>query len=262
MHTVIFGADAYRAFKQQKDYLLNKIVKPYGVSVEAAFRRIEILTSLLVYFPPTSSRGKPATAEQWKDFEERKKIGTDIKREMKYNLLPESYHDSFDELEVDWSEMTNSKFLAEAQKCESADKKNRLMKEIPKKRNAEEDSKSNLTRPQRDRNGRNKRQRENQQVTSAGKAREYKLCKMAGAPDFVYKSHFTNQCRKRGDYQKALSGGAAERHKTKNEYRSMEKELLRELKLLKKVKKLRKETLRSRPKKDKESSASEGEMSE
>ena len=37
LYNIIFGANAYRAFKQQKDYLLNKVVKPFGVTVEAAF---------------------------------------------------------------------------------------------------------------------------------------------------------------------------------------------------------------------------------
>ena len=33
LHSIIFGADAYHAFKQQKDYLLNKLIKPFGVTV-------------------------------------------------------------------------------------------------------------------------------------------------------------------------------------------------------------------------------------
>ena len=42
---------------------------------------------------------------------------------MKYNLLPDSYTDRFNELEVDWTEMSNSKFLLEAQKCETVEKR-------------------------------------------------------------------------------------------------------------------------------------------
>ena len=51
LHSIIFGADEYKAFKQQKDYLLNKLVKPYSVTVEAAFRRIEVITILMAHFP-------------------------------------------------------------------------------------------------------------------------------------------------------------------------------------------------------------------
>ena len=45
---------------------------------------------------------------------------------MKYNLLPETYQDRFDELELDWTEMTASKFLSEAQKYEDAAEKKKL----------------------------------------------------------------------------------------------------------------------------------------
>ena len=114
LNSIIFGQDAYRAFKQQKDYLMSKMVKPFELSVEAAFRRIKTLTSLLSYFPPPSSRGEMATAAQWEAFEGIKEISNRDKREMKYNLLPNVYADRFNELEV----MSNSKLLFEAQKYE------------------------------------------------------------------------------------------------------------------------------------------------
>ena len=47
------------------------------------------------------------------------------KREMKYNLLPDEFQERFDELEVDWTDMSHAKFNAEAQKCKDADKKKR-----------------------------------------------------------------------------------------------------------------------------------------
>ena len=37
LNSIIFGVDAYKAYKQQKDYMLHKIVKPFGVLVEVAF---------------------------------------------------------------------------------------------------------------------------------------------------------------------------------------------------------------------------------
>ena len=124
LHSIILGVDAYRIYKQQKDYLLHKIVKPFGVPVKAAFYRIEVITRYIEYFPPPSGRGKPPTQDQWESFEETKKISTKDKKEMKYNLLPESYHDRFDESENDWIEMSHSKFLSEAQKFEALDTKN------------------------------------------------------------------------------------------------------------------------------------------
>ena len=61
--------------------------------------------------------------EQWEVFAEMRKVSADIKWKMKYNLLPESYHDHFDKLEIDWTEMFNWKFMSEVQKCKAADKK-------------------------------------------------------------------------------------------------------------------------------------------
>ena len=49
LNTVMFGADAYRAYKTQKEYLKTKIVKPCDVGVEALFRRIYVLTNLLLF---------------------------------------------------------------------------------------------------------------------------------------------------------------------------------------------------------------------
>ena len=83
LHSIIFGPDAYCAFKQQKNYLMNKIIKPFGVMVNAAFRWVDAIVTLLPYFPPPAFRGKPATAEQWESFEGDLKVTTSEKKEMK-----------------------------------------------------------------------------------------------------------------------------------------------------------------------------------
>ena len=243
LNLVIFGADAYRAFKQQRDYMLNKIIKPFGVPVEAAFRRVEIVVNLMMHFPPPSSRGTNATSDQWDAFMEIKKISKDIIKEMKYNLLPESYHDRFDELEVDWTEMSSQKFLAEAQKCEAADAKERQKLEkakekLKRKKTDDADSTSNLDRAQKQRNKNGKRIKTTSSTNSAGVARLCEFCKLAGAPDFVWKSHNTKDCKKKGDYAKAMSGGAGARKQASREIRSKEQQLKRELKLLREIKKL------------------------
>lgn len=100
-------------------------MKPFGVPVEAAFCRIEVVARYMEYFPPPCGRGKQATQDQWDSHEESKKIGADVKKEMKYNLLLEAYHNRFNELENDWFEISNSKFLSEAQKFETVDAKER-----------------------------------------------------------------------------------------------------------------------------------------
>ena len=238
---------------------MNKLIKPYGVSVEIAFRRIDVMTNLLDYFPPTSSRGKSASAEQWEAFKTiKKEITSAVKREMKYNLLPESFHDRFDELETDWSEMTNSKFLSEAQKCEAADtkdrdKQKRSREQAKRKKSEESDSVSNLSRSQQNKNKVSKKAKKDHGTNPQGQARLCELCKAAGAPEFVFRTHNANQCKKKNDYAKALSGGAAERKSKTKEYRSHEKSLQRELKLLKQIKKL--QVKNKKGKKDDDSSS-------
>ena len=50
-------------------------------------------------------------------------------------------------------------------------------------------------------------------MTNAGRAQECELCKLDGSREFVYKSHYTNQCNKKSDYKKKMSGGMGERFK-------------------------------------------------
>ena len=131
----------YRAHKQQQDYLQVKIVKPYSVSVESSFRQIDELTSFLALFPPACSRGEPATKEQWGAHEKKERISLELKREIKYNLLPDLFRERFDELETNWTEMFKQKFLSGAQKCEDNDNKTNDSKPNSKKRKAaDEDS--------------------------------------------------------------------------------------------------------------------------
>ena len=259
LNAVIFGADAYRAFKQQRDYMLNKIIKPFGVPVEAAFRRVEIIVNLMMYFPPPSSRGQAATSAQWNEFMEHKRMSKELIKEMKYNLLPESYHDRFDELEMDWTEMSSQKFLAEAQKCEAADAKERQKlekaKEKLKRKKAEDaDNTANLDRSQKQRNQNGKRLKTSKTATPAGVARLCELCKLSGAPEFVWKSHNTKDCKKKADYAKAMSGGVGSRKQATREICNKEQQLKRELKLLREIKKL--EVSKKKGKKDEDEEVS------
>jgi hypothetical protein len=263
LHSIIFGADAYRAFKQQKDYLLNKIIKPFGVTVEAVFRRVEVITNLMSYFPPPSSRGKTASQEQWIAFEDSKKISSELKREMKYNLLPESFHDRFDTLEVDWSEMTNSKFLAEAQKCESIDDRDRQKLEkakelLKRKRQNDTDSTSTSTNKQaQKREGNSNKRSKTFQGSNPRKSNNHlcEFCKMAGAPTFVYLSHDTSDCNKKGDYMDRIKGRSTNNPKREN--RKSEKDLHRELKILsRQIQKLKSSKSAKRKRNDDDSSIS------
>ena len=241
LHAVMFGADAYRAFKTQKEYLKNKIVKPLDVGAEASFRRVDILCNLLLLFPPTGSRGRMATPKQWEEHAKIKFIDHAEKREMKYNLLPDEFQERFDELEVDWTEMSHAKFNSEAQKCEEADKKGRQRQEQEQQTNKRkrEDQLANVSRKDQARNKKNRAREDSTKVNGGGKARLCELCKAAGAPESVYRSHWASKCQKKDRYAQLLSGGAGSRQKAQKELSASEKKLRREFKLMvKKVKQL------------------------
>ena len=241
LHAVMFGTDAYRAYKTQKEYLKTKIVKPCDVGVEAAFRRIDVLTNLLLLFPPTGSRGRMATPEQWAAFQEVKFVEGPEKREMKYNLLPDPFQERFDELEVDWAEMSHPKFLSEAHKCAEADRKLRAQKDEDKQKNKRkrEDSHANISRKDKNRNEKFKERRDQNPTNNSGRAKACELCKAAGAPEFVYKTHWASECTKKDRYAKLLSGGAGARQQAQKEFSASEKKMRKEFKVMaKKVKQL------------------------
>ena len=79
--------------------------------------------------------------------------------------------------------MSNSKFLAEAQKCETMDNKERLKQtkaceQLKRKKKNETDSTSNLNRSQRNRNEDTKRVRTNNTTTTAGQNTFRLICSL------------------------------------------------------------------------------------
>ena len=131
---------------------------------------------------------------------------------------------------------------------------------------SDEDSTFNLSCSQKVENKNGKHQHLQKSIMNGSIAREYKLCNAAGAPAFVYKSHYTNHCKRKEEYKNALSKGMGGRHNAQEEYRATEKDLTIEFKILKKGKKdLMKETLGGICKKKVEkdpSNSSVGEMRE
>ena len=69
LRPVMFGVDANRTYKVQKDYL-TKIVKPIHVDVEAAFWRVDYITIILLFLPPTARRERIATPKKWDSHQE------------------------------------------------------------------------------------------------------------------------------------------------------------------------------------------------
>ena len=109
--------------------------------------------------------------------------------------------------------MSMSLFLLEAQKCEAADKKEQAkiaegkaaLKKKKASSNEASSSGSGVSRSSKSTNSRSKKRQTFSSASPAGKARFCVLCKMAGAPDFVYTSHNTDVCNKKDEYQKKLS---------------------------------------------------------
>ena len=78
-------------FKGQKIYMINPIVKPFEVSVETSFRRVETIANMMKYFPPSYNNGKEPSQAQWNKFMHVKKMPKEDKREISmislHNLL-------------------------------------------------------------------------------------------------------------------------------------------------------------------------------
>ena len=136
-----------------------------------------------------------------------------------------------------WTEWSNNKILAQAQKAKAADTKEQHhfseQKERAKKRKSQDNNNSTkkLSCSQKTKNKRSKQDWDEEKETSQGQAWVCKLCKLVGVPSFVYKSHYTSQCNQKEQYAKQKSGRIRNRQKTR-EYKAMEKKFKQELKAL------------------------------
>lgn len=72
------------------------------LSMEKAFRHIDVIVELMTYFPPLDHCGRAVTEAQWKKNTKGEQLVYPAEIcEIKYNLLPKSYHGRFDSLEKD-----------------------------------------------------------------------------------------------------------------------------------------------------------------
>eukprot|EP01083_Nonionella_stella_P022564 62403_1 len=238
MNLKVFGQEkSCEALDDQIDYLAHKIVKPFGVGVEATMERIEHLITLLKYFPPTTIKDEFPTVQAHKEHENFE-ITEAKKRKIFFNVLPE---ESFQlkitcECEVNYTAMTNEQFLSTCLRFEKADqimreKKLRMQKNNDKRK---KDSTSNMSRTDRNRNDAAKKRRTDQNDKNAkGVALHCVFCEENGAPKWVYQNHTTDKCRKKNQSERKLSGNSTSR----NAYQKDAKKELRALK--KKYKKLK-----------------------
>jgi len=61
MHQEMFGANRYRAFQLELEYLKHHNVKPYEVSVRKAMQRVDVLLTYLPSIPPRTVRSERPT---------------------------------------------------------------------------------------------------------------------------------------------------------------------------------------------------------
>jgi hypothetical protein len=234
MHQEMFGANRYRAFQLELEYLKHHIVKPYEVSVRKAMQRIDVLLTYLPFYPPRTVRSKRPSEAEWAAFDLQKYVDKKTKRDIQYNMLPSFYRDTIDVWETDYEDMDGSTFLLNLEKLEVKDMKDRQERNENKEKlkrkseaasNGKEHPNSNRkVKTDRD-NKRNRR--DDRKTTQNGKARFCNMCKMSGAPAFVYETHNTKDCKKKEQYEKLLSGGAGKKKEANKEYKSFEKKMMK-----------------------------------
>ena len=236
MHQEMFGANCYCAFQLELEYLKHHIVKPYEVSVCKVMQCVDVLLTYLPFFPPRTVRPERPTDKEWAAFNVKKQVDDKIKRDIQYNnnMLPTSFRDSIDVWETDYETMDHSSFLFCLEKLEIKDAKEPKERDDNKeklKRKSEGTStgKSHPTNNHKNNKDRdNKRnRRDDQKTNNSGKARFWNMCKMSGAPSFVYETHNAKDCKKKEQYEKLLSGGAGNRDKANKEYKSFEKKMMK-----------------------------------
>ena len=160
---------------------------------------------------------------------------------MKKNVLPKGIQEKLEQYEENWETMTDAKFEDIVQRLERQDQlerdrkdRKKVARKASKKRKNSDESEddntnsntkyNNLNRVQRNTNKKTKRSKNNgKESSSRGEARFCALCEVAGAPESVYTSHNTKDCRKKGYYKKAMCGTAGKRKEAGDEFKASEK---------------------------------------
>ena len=169
----IFGDKFHKALEEEKSYLTNCIVKPFGTSISTNFSRIDELCTYFYYFPPTTVKDELPTDEQWENHrkEHTRVVETKLNRKIKFGLLPAEFQNKLERPEVDdWQKMSNAKFNHHCFYIEEEDTKARETREANKEKLKNKKSKfeskhgsdlsERIPRKDKDKNSRSKRDRE------------------------------------------------------------------------------------------------------
>ena len=232
----MFGANHYCAFQLELEYLKHHIVKPFNVSARKALQCIDVLLTYLPFFPPRTLRDKRPTEKEYKKFNAMSVATPEAKRDIQYAMLPINFRDSIDTWETDYETMNETIFLQRLEQVKKKDSRERKEREDNKEKlkcksdanNQGEEHPNNNRKDKSDRDIKRNR-RDGQKPTNTGKQRFCNMCKMSGAPSFVYKTHKDKECKKKDQYEKFLSGGAGKRYEAKKEYKSFESKMMKKM---------------------------------
>ena len=215
MYPTVFGERYQDAYDNQKNYLTDEICKPFGMSVDKAFRRLDLLCKTLEYFPPPFDRDSTVSTEDWDGFECTKEAPTRAVHQYKFSELlpPEHFQDHIQSLENDWLKMSDTKFLNIVKEFKSADKKKRADDEKKKSALQKKREESKADDGSDDGNCAQKSKRHSHKKARRKGSKNHKdyseiqrfcyLCNTVGAPaEFVYGNHNTNQYRKKAECER------------------------------------------------------------
>ena len=233
----MFGANCYHSFQLELEYLKHHIVKPYDVSALRAVQCIDVLLTYLPFFPLRTLRDKHLTEKEWEKFNTISVATPEAKCDIQYAMLPINFHDSIDTWDTDYETMNETIFLQHLEQVKKKASRERNEREDNKeklkcKSDANNQGKEHPNNNRKDKSDRDikRKRRDGQKPTNTGKQRVCNMCKMSGAPSFVYEALNDKECKKKDQYEKLLSSSAGKRcYEAKKEYKSFESKMMKRM---------------------------------
>jgi len=148
----------------------------------------------------------------------------EAKRDIQYAMQPINFSDSINTWETDYEIMNETIFLQRLEQVEKKDSRERKEREDNKEKLKRKSDTNNQGKEHPNNNRKDKsnhdikhNRRDGQKPTNTGKQRFCNMCKMSGAPSFVYETHNDKECKKKDQYEKLLSCGTGKRYEAKKE---------------------------------------------
>ena len=176
-----------------------------------------MLYRVLKYLPPPSARGETFSDADW-DKVEKGVSEADIRKAIHHGL-PDKYKIELERnSEIDWKLLEDSDFLDKLTQIEERDRVEyeNLLEErakIKQENKRKHDESKNRSKGQ-------KSKASSSSSSTANTSRKYEnrndskychLCELAGAPDWVCKTHNADTCKKRDQYKKQLTSSTSDK---------------------------------------------------